>query len=221
MTNINELEQRISAIEELLYKKGKIIDQQSFDLIKERRILGREVSLMKDEETAIPIKTSVPQNVGAPFPHVISCGLKTDLLFYIGTNRPDWDETANRIQVLDSQSKEYVARIQFNTYAIRFGGINDEVLHGHPLYEHGLESYEMHEIKNSSWIKEQKKINSVHPNFKNELPFWDLRKHYIFTFHNDIFECIAENYDIQVYRANLDIVINFVNKTNDISVNKK
>lgn len=212
MAGIYETEQRLVQIKEILNKKGSQIDQESINLMKERHALSRELSLRKGEETAIPMKTIVPQDIGAPFPHVISCGLKTYLLYYIGTGRPGWDETAAMIQVLEPQSEHYVALIQFKTYSIKFGGVNDEILYGHPLYEHGLESYEMHEIKNSSWISEQKKLNSIHPDFKSESKLWDARKHYIFTFHDDIFECIAEEYEIQVYRGKLDNVLSLANK---------
>ena len=211
MASIMEIEQRLSQIKSILNKKRNKIDQEMYDLIDERRILNRKVSLLKGEETAIPIKTTFPQDVGAPLPHVVSNGYKTYLLYYIGTSNPDWDESTNIIHVLDPQSKDYVALIQFERcYSIRFGGVNDEVLHGHPLYEHGLEGYEMHEIKNSSWINEQKKINSVHSNFKQEL--WDARKHYIFTFHDDIFECIANEYVVQVFRGKLSSVMLLANE---------
>lgn len=211
MKQIDALEQRLLHINDCLHNKGKKIDQEFYNLIEERRTLRREVSLLKGEETAIPISTQFPQDVGAPIPHVISNGYKTLLLYYIGTSNPDWTESNPAIQVLDCKSQDYVALIDFqNCYCFRFGGVNDEVLNGHPLYEHGLESYEMHEIKHSSWICEQEKINAVHANFVQEL--WDTRKHYVFTFHDDLFECIADSYTIQAYQGSLRRVMELANK---------
>lgn len=206
MTIINEFEQRLLHIENQLIKKGNRIDQEFYHLIDERHRLRREVSLMKGEETAIPIHTTFPQDTGAPVPYVLSNGNKTYLLYYIGTGSPDWDENAKAIQVMDPHSKDYVAFIQFERcYSFRFGGVNDEVLYGHPLYEHGLENYEMHEIIHSSWIRDQKKINSVHSNYKQE--HWDARKHYLYTFHDEIFECIAEGYNTKIYKGKISNVI--------------
>lgn len=127
----------------------------------------RTVSLMKGEETAIPIKQPFRRTPEPHFP------------------------------------MSFQMEIQFKScYIFRFGGVDDEVLNGHPLYDHGLEYYEMHEIIHSSWIREQEKRNSVHPNYKKE--FWNYWEHYLYTFHDEIFECIAKGYNEKVYNGKLN-----------------
>jgi hypothetical protein len=74
--------------------------------------------------------------------------------------------------------------------SIKFGGPSDETLSGHPLFGKGLEYYAAHEVKNSCWIEEEEKINSVHPQHRGG---WrDSLRHYIFTFHDETLECLAE-----------------------------
>lgn len=72
-----------------------------------------------------------------------------------------------------------------------FGSPNDEALKGHPLYGRGLQPYNAGEVHNSSWIKELERRNRIHP-LHNSRRFEALR-HFIFTFHDSTFECVAEN----------------------------
>jgi len=210
MSELVHKEQRISEIK-LFLESNQTWNEERRLLYQELRSLQREASLLKKEETAIPIKNTFPQDSGAPCPFVVSSGFNTGLLFYIGTSWKDWDITAHDIHMLNNQSEDYIALVEFKgCYSYKFGGCNDEVLHGHPLYEHGLEAYDMHEIKNSKWIKEQEKINSVHPCF--EQSEWNLRKHYIFTFHDDIFECIADDYTVQIYQGGIKDVLKIANE---------
>ncbi len=69
------------------------------------------------------------------------------------------------------------------------GGPNDEALHGHPLFERGLDAYGIYEVLGSSWIRAMERMNSVHPRHRPER-FASLR-HFIFTFHDVTFECVA------------------------------
>jgi len=69
------------------------------------------------------------------------------------------------------------------------GAPNDEVINGHPLYGRGLVAYGAHTVERSRWIREQEKINSVHPQHR---PGWEARyRHYVLAFHDETFECIA------------------------------
>jgi hypothetical protein len=83
--------------------------------------------------------------------------------------------------------------------AIRFGTPNDEVLHGHPLHGKGLEPYAAHLIANSAWLAELQRINSVHPYY--DPARWLSYEHYLLTFHDDTFECIAATRQTEVLRA--------------------
>jgi len=70
----------------------------------------------------------------------------------------------------------------------KFGYPNDEALGGHPLAKKGVRFYETYEVERSSWIAEKTEQNRV--NFPNTAE--DTRsRHFIFTFHDSTFECIA------------------------------
>ena len=76
-----------------------------------------------------------------------------------------------------------------NPRAHYFGSPNDEALRGHPLYLRGLRPYGIFEVEGSSWIRSLERMNSVHPRHRSEA-FQGLR-HFILTFHDSCFECVA------------------------------
>lgn len=71
----------------------------------------------------------------------------------------------------------------------KFGAPNDETLSGHALYKNGLQHYRIFKVSKSSWLKDLKKVNSVHPRHDKDL--FLAYSHFIFTFHDSTFECIA------------------------------
>lgn len=73
----------------------------------------------------------------------------------------------------------------------KFGAPNDETLHGHPLYAHGLQHYSVHSVLNSPWVAEIEKINSVH-RMHDRSRFLKGLRHYIFTFHDSTLECLVK-----------------------------
>ena len=86
---------------------------------------------------------------------------------------------------------ETLALLRFSRpYAHYFGSPNDEALEGHLLYPCGLKSYGIFEVEDSSWIRSLERMNSVHPTHRSDR-FRNLR-HFIFTFHDTCFECVAE-----------------------------
>jgi hypothetical protein len=70
-----------------------------------------------------------------------------------------------------------------------FGSPSDETITGHPLWELGLRPYGVFEVRNSSWIRALERMNGVHPNH-DPSRFTALR-HFVFTFHDKTFECVA------------------------------
>ena len=81
--------------------------------------------------------------------------------------------------------------IEFQRYSItKFGYPNDEALRGHPLYKRGLEAYGVFEVLRSSWIRqmtEQNRVSFPHTADSDQ-------RHFIFTFHDSTFECVADSY---------------------------
>ncbi len=185
-------------LEELSKTDGSI--KECYDLWGEEHRLKRNLSLLNGEETAVLINWKYPWDCGTPIPYVVSNGYTVFLIYYLAKQDQDWSGSYTNLASSGSDRTDWIALVEFNrAIDYKFGGPNDEVLHGHPLFDHGLEAYEAHEIVNSSWIAIEEKINSVHQRYEPE--FWKLLKHYAFTFHDEMFECIARNYKIEVFNG--------------------
>lgn len=75
----------------------------------------------------------------------------------------------------------------------QFGVPNDEALDGHPLSQSGLDAYDAFEVINSRWLAEELR--------RNQVVFPDSKftyRHFIFTFHDSSFECLADDLTITV-----------------------
>lgn len=130
-------------------------------------------------------KLELPEmDPNAPFPRVVADEDETRLSY--GLHPGDWDAPEwRRVEITFQGGPQYVY----------FGGPNDEALGGHPLYGRGLEPYDVFEVLNSSWIRSMECMNSAHPHH-DPSRFQRLR-HYIFTFHDSTFECIAEGFKVR------------------------
>lgn len=82
-----------------------------------------------------------------------------------------------------------------------FGIPGDETIHGHPYSKLGMESYSFYELKNSDLIKSLQDIDQVHPQYNPKK--WKMYKHYILTFHDNMFECIAQCFEIREENTSL------------------
>ena len=80
-------------------------------------------------------------------------------------------------------------------YALLFGPPNDEAFDGHPLADHGLESYGTFEVEQSSWIRTLERMNRVHP--RHSPDGFGLLRHFVITFHDSTFECVAAGFSVQ------------------------
>lgn len=149
------------------------------------------------EPYAVPCDFPVQWSVGAPIPFMLCSDNQTFLTFYVDEPDPDWDGTY--VNVTDPASPEPASLcvVTFNGCAsAKLGHPNDEVHAGHPLANHGLEGYTAQIVKNSPWIAEVAKTNSIHPYDRPE--HWQALNHYVFWFHDSTFECLAESYDYDV-----------------------
>ena len=81
---------------------------------------------------------------------------------------------------------------------------NDEAFAGHPLSSRGLRPYGAFEVHDSSWIHQLEHMNSVHPYHRRER-YLQLR-HFILSFHDSTFECVAPRYEITRHEGPLDRV---------------
>ena len=135
-----------------------------------------------------------PINIGAPEPMIICSGFDLILLFYVDLF--DLPKITDKLKERNIDSDIGIAIMKFKKgYIHKFGIPNDEVIIGHPYYKLGLKPYSFFAVNDSDWIKEIKRIEAHHPYF-NEQGF-DSLNHYIITFKDNTFECIAEDYFIE------------------------
>jgi hypothetical protein len=121
------------------------------------------------EERAIALSDRPQPTSGVPVPELLADEYSLLLRYYTDGER--------------------VVVIYFPTCCeFRFGGPNDEALHGHPLWGKGLTFYAVHRVENSSRIHELERQNSVHTRHNRER-FLKNKWHYIFTFHDSTLEC--------------------------------
>lgn len=83
-----------------------------------------------------------------------------------------------------------------------FGLPNKSVLSGHPLASRGLEPFGVYTVTNSSWLRALEQVHSVHERHDPKI-FMRLKNHYIFTFHDSTFECIAEGFKYDLHEIHI------------------
>ncbi|MGB3781229.1 MAG: hypothetical protein WA960_22880 [Tunicatimonas sp.] len=132
-------------------------------------------------------------DAGAPIPTILSNEHTVYLIFYVSNIDPDWDGSTVRTR---SNEDNGIVTIRFNRFAqFKFGSPNDEAIEGHPFYRYGLKPYSVQIVKDSEWVEELRKMNSVHP-YHDDSKF-EKYNHYIFFFHDSCFEIVSENYSVE------------------------
>ena len=169
--------------------------------------LERSLADSKGESHAVPCDFPVAWDVGAPLPYLFKSDNAAFLTFYSRTIQNDgWDGRSVKIVAPSSTEICSICLVKFKSCAsAKLGHPNDEVLCGHPLYGRGLEGYTAQIVKNSPWLKEVAKTNSVHSNDKPQR--WSRVNHYIFWFHDSTFECLAESYEIEMHSGTMREVL--------------
>ena len=153
-------------------------------------------------DEVIEIKSIPQSSIGAPLPTILASENNLYLIYYLEETLESWDGKSIRMITVNSEGESLVI-ITFNRiYTHLFGPPNDEAISGHPLFNRGLKSYSAYEIKNSSWIKELEKMNSIHPQHNKENFIKD-KRHFIFTFHDSTFECIAKDLQFDIYKGSI------------------
>src|SRR5690242_16032349 len=67
----------------------------------------------------------------------------------------------------------------------------------HPSHRGGhWEPYAVFEVKRSSGIRGLERMNSVHPYHRRDR--YEQLRHFVFTFHDSTFECVADGYEISI-----------------------
>jgi hypothetical protein len=128
----------------------------------------------------IEIEGAFKMDYGAPNPLIIANDLYLLVAFQGGA---------------DTFEEEHVICLDFpGPRKHRFGRPNDETISGHPYYQLGLMTGGFYELENSDWIAELQKIASLHQYYDPNK--WSKLKHYILTFHDNMFECVAESFTV-------------------------
>lgn len=132
----------------------------------------------------IEINSGFQINVGAPEPILIANGNFLSLSFYIESD------------------DEKTCTLLFRNYNyFRLGMPGNETLYGHPYKNLGLESHSFFELRDSDLIKNLRNISSVHP--RHNPNNWLDMKHFILTFHDNMFECVAQDFEIKEGNASI------------------
>lgn len=131
------------------------------------------------KQRAIPLNVpGLVWSAGAPQPFVVSSEERTLVGFHAAEQAGG---AADRLSVT-------VAELVTCT-SVKFGFPNDEVLHGHPLFDAGLDYYQLHEVGNSSWLRDLRAIEAVHDRAP-AVPF-EKERHFVLTFQDSTLEAIA------------------------------
>ncbi len=154
-----------------------------------------------EKDKVVELKNAPQSSIGAPLPLILSDDRKLLLAYLIEDTATDWD--GSYVRIADpSDSSRQIALVDFDHYyAYMFGPPNDEAIRGHPLASRGLHAYAAFQIEHSSWIRQLKRMNSIHPNHKPEM--FDRLRHYVFAFHDSTFECVAEGLEFTEYKESL------------------
>ena len=169
-------------------------------------VAEREVAEAAGDEYAVELNIGLVWDIGAPLPHLLANGHKTYVLFYLADPDPAWDGTW--VTVADPAAPEAVPLgvVEFHhVHSIKLGGPNDEALDGHPLSGKGLRAYAAHKVVNSRWIAAEEQINSVHPNHRGG--WHEQLNHYVFCFHDETLECLAEGITTERHVASPQTVL--------------
>ena len=123
---------------------------------------------------------------GAPQPFVLSSEDRTLVGFTAA------EPVSDAGQESDAAQSEFVNVAELiECTSFKFGFPNDEALHGHPLFGAGLSYYQLHEVENSSWLRELRAIEAVHDRAP-AVPF-EKERHFVLTFQDSTLEAIATN----------------------------
>lgn len=157
---------------------------------------------LRSAEKVVALEGFPQSSVGAPCPAIVATEHSLAVLFYVEEPDPNWDGTYVRMLGVES-SGEPSAVVTFERPSIHtFGPPNDEAFAGHRLASKGLRPYGAFEILNSQWIRQLEKMNSVHPRHDPKM-YMEGKRHFILTFHDTTFECVARGYSIELARASI------------------
>jgi hypothetical protein len=162
----------------------------------------RGLAAERGEAYAERLELGVRWDAGAPLPHIVSGSSRTVLWCHASEPDPNWDGTyATAVSPSDTAEATFVELTFTRCASIRFGSPSDEALSGHLLWGRGLEFYQAHIVRNSTWLDELIAINSAHD--RHNEATWSRLNHYFVGFHDEMFEALATGVDARLVRGTL------------------
>jgi len=133
---------------------------------------------------------------GAPSPVLINDGANLQIIFYSDESFENgtFDFADQRVITLKFD------RVSYHS----MGPPNDEALNGHPYYELGLQSAGFYKLLNSELIERLNLMNRFHPYYQPNAI--DNSQHYIITFKEKVFECVARGFEFNIQQTPLNEV---------------
>jgi len=154
------------------------------------------MKLFQPTEEVVRLEDFPQSSPGSPAPVVFATEHGLILGYYLHVSSPDTPDDFDPEELITA-----VIRFEHPTIHL-FGPPNDEVLHGHRLARKGLESYGAFEIINSEWIRQLERANSVHKAHDRDR-FMLGKRHFVITFHDSTFECVAKGYSSELSNSEL------------------
>ena len=151
----------------------------------------------------VAVLQGFPQSsIRAPCPAIVATEHSLIVMFYVEEVDSNLDGSSVRMVGIEA-SGEMAAVVKFERPTIHtLGPPNDEAFAGHRLASRGLHPYGAFEIFNSQWIRQLERMNSVHP-YHDVQRFMEGKRHFILTFHDSTFGCIARNFSVELTRASI------------------
>ncbi len=139
----------------------------------------------------VEIKDLFEMDSGSPSPTILSSDNELFIAFY--TTKP---RISNIPVMRNTIFDTGIVALKFK-YCLKytFGMPGDETIEGHPYSKLGMKSYSFYELRDSDLIKSLQEIGEIHPNYNPKK--WEMYKHYILTFHDNMFECIAKDFELR------------------------
>jgi hypothetical protein len=171
--------------------------------------LERQLAAAKGEEYAEPCGFPLKWDAGAPMPHLMVNDHRALLAFLLSEPDPAWDGSHVTIKSSADDRPEALGLVEFDfCTSAKLGAPNDEVFEGHPLNGKGREPYAAQRVVNSRWLKELETINSVHRCYRPES--WRDRNHFVFWFHDSMFECVARSHKVETHRTSMKALLSLM-----------
>lgn len=146
--------------------------------------------------------TDIPYSaVGAPLPRVLASDSRLVLLYIAEAVDAAWQGQTAR-SVSPQSADEIVVTLDFaRPLAHYFGPPGDENFRNHPLASRGLSPYGAFTVADSSWVRQLERMNAVRG--ADAVRVQTDLQHFIFSFHDSTFECVARSFELEVRGGSL------------------